>query len=297
LPGVNPAAEVHATPQTGLPFAIVGIGASAGGLEAFSELLQALPADTGMAFVIIQHLSPTHGSMLAEILARTTPMPVSTVSNNMPVEPDHVYVIPPGTTMVLAEGRLQLSPRTELRGQARPIDQFMRSLAEEHGHKAIGVVLSGTGNDGTLGSRRSRPRRHHVRAGATAEHTSMPVERARRGRRWTYVATPPTSRPSSPASPPSLRGPVVRPRAPALHDADMMEILDAVREHSGVDFSGTSATRSTGASPAACCCTAWSACATTFTCCARAPKSSMRSTRTCSSTSPASSATRTPTRP
>jgi two-component system CheB/CheR fusion protein len=151
IPGVNPAVEDHATPDTGLPFPIVAIGASAGGLEAFTEMLAELPDDTGMAFVIIQHLAPKHSSLLPEILTRATTMAVAQVENDMPVEPDRVYVIPPGQDMVLANGRLQLSPRTELRGVARPIDQFMRSLAEEQGHKAIAVVLSGTGNDGTLG--------------------------------------------------------------------------------------------------------------------------------------------------
>src|SRR5712671_4009546 len=128
LPGVNPAVEEHATPATSLPFPIVAVGASAGGLEAMNELLAGLPLDTGMAFVLVQHLSPMHTSMLSDILARATKLPVAQVEDNMQVEPDHVYVIPPGKTMVLADGLLQLSPRTEIRGQARPIDHFMRSL-------------------------------------------------------------------------------------------------------------------------------------------------------------------------
>src|SRR6188768_3207915 len=99
IPGVNPAAADHATPATGLPFPIVAVGASAGGLEAFNELLGALPVDTGMAFVLIQHLSPKHTSMLSEILGRATHIPVTQVEDNMRVDPDHVYVIPPGKTM------------------------------------------------------------------------------------------------------------------------------------------------------------------------------------------------------
>src|SRR3954466_1811896 len=136
LPGVNPAAEPHATPATGLPFPIVAIGASAGGLQAFIDLLKELPNDTGMAFVIVQHLSPSHGSMLSDILTRATRMRVSQVENDMPVEPNQLYVIPPGKNMVLAEGLLQLSP-LEPRIPSRPVDHFMRSLAEEQGHKAI----------------------------------------------------------------------------------------------------------------------------------------------------------------
>ena len=151
LPAVNPVVDDHLTPKESLPFPIVAIGASAGGLEAFTSLLRDLPNDTGMAFVVIQHLSPTHASMLPEILTRSTSMPVAQVEDNMPVRPDHVYVIPPGKNLVFAQGLLQLGPRTEIRGQQRPIDHFMRALAEEHGHKSIGVVLSGTANDGTLG--------------------------------------------------------------------------------------------------------------------------------------------------
>jgi two-component system, chemotaxis family, CheB/CheR fusion protein len=151
LPGVNPVADDHLTPEESAPFPIVAIGASAGGLEAFTRLLDALPADTGMAFVMILHLSPSHESMLSEILGRSTRMPVREAKSDMRVEPNHVYVIPPGKDIVLGRGLLQLAPRTELRGQSRPIDHFMRSLAEEHGHKSVGVVLSGTANDGTQG--------------------------------------------------------------------------------------------------------------------------------------------------
>ncbi len=131
-------------------FPIVGIGASAGGLEAFTQLLKALPADTGMAFVLVQHLAPTHASALAEILSRATSMPVSEVHDESVVEPNHVYVIPPGQNMLVTKGALQLLPR-EGYGVHLPIDQFFRSLAEHRRHQAIGVVLSGTASDGTLG--------------------------------------------------------------------------------------------------------------------------------------------------
>ena len=151
LPAVNPAVEDHLTPKESLPFPIVAVGASAGGLEAIMALLNALPADMGMAFVVVQHLSPTYHSVLSQILNRATTMPVMEVADNTPVEPDHVYVIPPGKNLVFSDGHLQLAPRTQKLGQHRPIDHFMRSLAEEHGHKSIGVVLSGTASDGTLG--------------------------------------------------------------------------------------------------------------------------------------------------
>jgi two-component system, chemotaxis family, CheB/CheR fusion protein len=133
------------------PFPIVGIAASAGGLDAFTRLLSHLPTDTGMAFVLIQHLSPNHESLLTEILARATPLPVREVRNGMTVEPNHVYVIPPNTKMILSEGTLQLSPREKVFGKYMPGDAFFASLAADRGHKAIAVVLSGADGDGSLG--------------------------------------------------------------------------------------------------------------------------------------------------
>src|SRR2546425_7605741 len=132
-------------------FPVVGIGASAGGLEAFRQLLKHLPVDTGMAFVLVQHLDPTHESILTELLSRSTKMPVSEVRDGTAVEPDHVYVIPHNTNMAIAEGGLRLLPREDERGRHRPLDYFLRTLAEDQGHRAIGVILSGTASDGTLG--------------------------------------------------------------------------------------------------------------------------------------------------
>ena len=132
-------------------FPIVGIGASAGGLEAFSELLHHLPEKTGMAFVLVQHLDPKHESALPEILGRTTKLPVTEVIDGVLVQPDHVYVIPANTSMVILNDSLQLSARVTVRGQHLPIDNFFRSLAERIGPRAVGVVLSGTASDGTEG--------------------------------------------------------------------------------------------------------------------------------------------------
>ncbi len=132
-------------------FAIVGVGASAGGLEAFRDLLGALPTDTGMAYVLVQHLDPHHESILAELLSRATPMPVVEVTDDTPVAPNRVYVIPPLHDIALGDGTFKLVPRTHTRGQHMPIDYFLRSLAEVQGSKAIGVILSGTASDGTVG--------------------------------------------------------------------------------------------------------------------------------------------------
>ena len=132
-------------------FPIVGIGASAGGLEAFRDLLRFLPDDAGMAYVLVQHLDPKHESLLPELLARATRMPVHEAREGMEVCANHVYVMAPNTDMTLSQDTLTLLPRTEARGQHLSIDTFLRSLAESRAARAIGVILSGTAADGTLG--------------------------------------------------------------------------------------------------------------------------------------------------
>src|SRR6266478_9045101 len=132
-------------------FPIVGIGASAGGLEAFTQFLKALGAGTEMGYVLVQHLDPSHESALTELLAKTTEMPVREVTDAAPVKPNHVYVIPPNVDMIISQGILRLTPRTETRGRHMPIDRFLRSLAEDQRSNAIGIILSGTASDGTLG--------------------------------------------------------------------------------------------------------------------------------------------------
>ncbi len=129
---------------------IVGVGASAGGLEAFTELLSRLPDDTGMAFVLIQHLDPKHESHLTELLSKESKMPVSEVKGETRAEANHVYVIPPRCNLAIADGVLHTPPRPDS-GRNMPIDSFLCSLAADRGSKAAGVVLSGTASDGTLG--------------------------------------------------------------------------------------------------------------------------------------------------
>src|SRR5581483_11377073 len=139
------------SPPRGNPFPIVGIGASAGGLEAFAQLLSAVPANTGMAFVLVQHLDPQHESLLAEILTPMSKLPVETVHDGIEVRPDCIYVIPPNASIVLQDGHLKLAAREP--GLHLPIDMFFRSLAQVQGSRAIGVVLSGNASDGSLGLR------------------------------------------------------------------------------------------------------------------------------------------------
>ncbi|HEX2733954.1 MAG TPA: chemotaxis protein CheB [Polyangiaceae bacterium] len=135
------------------PLQVVGIGASAGGLEALEQLFSAMPEDTGLAFVVIQHLSPDFKSVMDELLARRTRIPIVLVENGMTVEPNHVYLIPPKKDMIISEGKLLLSDKGASAELSLPIDLFFRSLAQELGPRAIGVVLSGAGSDGARGIR------------------------------------------------------------------------------------------------------------------------------------------------
>jgi len=139
----------EAPEETARRFPVVGIGASAGGLEAFTQLLEHLPINTGMAFVFIQHLAAGQESMLTEILARSTNMSVHQVKNDMKVEPNNVYVIPPDVYMTIIDYSLKLAP--QMSRIQKPIDAFLNSLARDLKSQAIGVVLSGTGTDGTEG--------------------------------------------------------------------------------------------------------------------------------------------------
>ena len=134
-------------------FPVVGIGASAGGLDAFKKLLKAIPENSGMAYVLVQHLDPSHESMLPDLLQKVTTIPVLEIADDIKVEPNHIYVIPSNKMMVANDGVLQLTPRSSINKAKRnlPIDLFFTSLAEVHQAHAIGVVLSGTASDGTAG--------------------------------------------------------------------------------------------------------------------------------------------------
>ena len=147
----SPSRRSEIRPAGPVSFPVVGIGASAGGFEAFGEMLNALPADTGMAFVLIQHLDPTHESMLAALLARKSALPVSQVTDGMAMEANHVYVIPPNAKMGIRNGVLELVKRAAAGEKNMPIDYFFQSLAAYCKDGAIGVILSGTATDGTSG--------------------------------------------------------------------------------------------------------------------------------------------------
>ncbi|MBV9126364.1 MAG: hypothetical protein JO112_23700, partial [Planctomycetes bacterium] len=139
------------SPPSGPPFPVVGVGASAGGLESFTELLKNLPLQPGLALLYAAHLEPHHKSHLVEIFERVTRLEVHEVREGMTVEMNHVYLIPPNTNMALTDGKLGLTPRSPFPGQHMPIDHLFRSLAAIQKNRSIGVLLSGGGTDGTLG--------------------------------------------------------------------------------------------------------------------------------------------------
>ncbi len=146
-------AEETPAPKPSVSFPIVGIGASAGGLEALEQFMKQVPMRCGMAFVIVQHLDPTRKGLMAELLQRCTPMKVVQVKDRTLVKPDCVYVIPPNKDMSILHGALHLFEPAEARGLRLPIDLFLRSLAQDQQQLSIGVILSGMGSDGTLGMR------------------------------------------------------------------------------------------------------------------------------------------------
>ena len=230
------AASVATAPRPHLR--IVGIGASAGGLVAFRELLSALPDDTGLALVLVQHLAPEHASLLAEIMSRTTTMPVMEVHDEPLVKPNHVYVIPPNRNIIVVGGILKLLARSEIRGMHRPIDYFFRSLAEDQGPKSIGVILSGTANDGTQGLQEIKAAGGITFAqNDTALHNSMPHSAIATGcvdfvlppdeiaKELTRIARQPDVLPVS----------MIEDAEPA-DGLELRKILQIVRDVTGVDF-------------------------------------------------------------
>jgi two-component system CheB/CheR fusion protein len=158
-------------------FPIVGLGASAGGLEAATSLFKELAPNLGIAYVLILHLDPARESAVTQILARVTHMPVLQVKDGMRVQVDHVYVIPPNCEMTIADSVLHLRNREERRSANTTIDTFLRSLAEAHGSDSMGIILSGTASDGTLGLEAIKGEAGitFAQEPASAKYDSMPV--------------------------------------------------------------------------------------------------------------------------
>jgi two-component system CheB/CheR fusion protein len=177
--GGSPPPETEKSATAVVP--VVGVGASAGGLNALEGLLPAIPPDSGLAFVVVQHLNPDFESTLPALLQRMTPIPVSLIRDRTVVEPDHLYVIPPNASLTIVDSRLYLEPPTEPRGQRTPIDGFFRSLAEARGERAAGIILSGSGSDGTIGLRAIKEHGGLTIAQASAEYDGMMRSAVRSG--------------------------------------------------------------------------------------------------------------------
>ena len=248
-PSKSSAAQRAATPTVGTSFPIVAIGASAGGLEAYKEFFQALPGDTGMAFVLIQHLDPSHHSLLAEILSKSSRIPVDEVKSGIEIKPNRVYVIPPDAFMAIKDGAFVLTPRNKQSGQHLSVNFFMRSLAEERGSGAIGVILSGTGADGTLGleSIKAEGGITFVQDPTTAKYDGMPhaaidsgcvdfvlpaQEIAKELRRIQYHPYIRLEERAKDEQARELEDSIVSPS----HEQDFATILDQLRKAGGVDF-------------------------------------------------------------
>jgi two-component system CheB/CheR fusion protein len=226
-----------------VPFPVVAVGASAGGLEAFTELLRALPPDTGMSFVFIQHLSHTSESLLPEILSKATAMPVAAVTDDVRAKPSHVYVIPPNADLSFSQGFIKVQRRPQGRAPHMPVDIFMRSLAQECTVRAIGVILSGTGFDGAQGlaaikaeggiafaqneeSAKYPDMPRHASAAAAAVDFTLPPDQI--GRELAHIARHPY-----------LNHIAGTPEALALAEdpeGSLAEIFTLIRNKRGVDF-------------------------------------------------------------
>lgn len=221
-------------------FPIVGIGCSAGGLEALDAFLRHVPADSGMAYVIVQHLDPSHTSALAELLQRVTPMPVAEAIDGTTLLPDCVYVIPPNKDLSLLHGVLHLIRPVEQRGLRLPVDFFLRSLADDRQDRAIGVILSGMGADGSLGlaAIKEKSGLTLVQEPASAKADSMPNSAIRAGvvdivataeqlpaRIIGYLRRPPFS------------GLLARAEPQAEMQSSLDKIIILLRQRSGNDFS------------------------------------------------------------
>ena len=225
-------------------FHIVGIGASAGGLDSLERLFTHLPTDTGMAFVVLQHLSPDFKSLMDELLSRRTQMPIRQAEHDMAVEPNTVYLLPPMKEMIIRQRRLLLNDRDPRHGLTLPIDLFFRSLAQDVGERAVAVILSGSGSDGSRGVQEiskaggavllRKPRHRAVQRDAAqrdAHRHGRPGAAARGDRRW---PSPRSAGPAADAPPrPGLRRRARRRRHPPPASGRVRDRLLALQGRHG----------------------------------------------------------------
>ncbi len=236
-------AKLSRAKSTGRPsaaaFPIVGIGASAGGLEALEQFLKQVPKSSGMAFVVVQHLDPTHKGIMSQLLQRSTAMRVVLVRDRTPVEPDCVYVIPPNKDMSILHGVLHLLAPVAPRGLRLPIDFFFRALAQDQHEHCVGVILSGMGSDGTLGLRAIKEKAGVVlvQEPADAKFNSMPRSAIAAG--LADIVAPAAELPERIMA--YLKRPPLVARPELLHEDKTQSALEKavilLRAHTGNDFS------------------------------------------------------------
>jgi two-component system CheB/CheR fusion protein len=227
-------------PRPAPDFGIVGVGASAGGFEAFTQLLEGLPRDPNIAIIFVQHLAPNHASSLASLLASHTPLAVLEATEGKRLAPNHVYVVPPNTQMELVDGHLHLGRRPTDRSQYNPVDFFFRSLARALGPHAIGVVLSGTASDGALGISEIKTMEGITFAQdpATAKYDGMP--RAAIATQMVDVVASPSdiaAKVIEISTHPYLASHRVPERGPSIADEQLRRIFKLLLPACGVDFS------------------------------------------------------------
>jgi two-component system CheB/CheR fusion protein len=228
-------------PGAGEDFLIVGLGASAGGIHALKEFFAQVPAESGMAYVVILHLSPDHDSKLAEVLQLTAAIPVTQVQDRVRVVPDHVYVISPNRSLKMEDGHLALSKISRIEERRAPVDIFFRTLAESHHSRAVSVVLSGTGADGSMGMKRVKEYGGICIAQEPleAEHSDMPRNAIATG--LVDYVLPVSSIPSKITAYKehlgSIRIPVEAHERPEADDLALREIFTQLRVRTGHDFS------------------------------------------------------------
>ncbi|MBK7172030.1 MAG: PAS domain-containing protein [Bacteroidales bacterium] len=228
------------TAVSAVDFPVVGIGASAGGLEALQEFFKNMPPDPGVAFVIVQHLSPDYKSLMDELLARYTKMTIHRVEDGMLVEENHIYLIPPRMNMTIFHGKLLLNEQAPGRSLNLPIDIFLRSLAKDQEKSAIGIILSGTGSDGTLGIRAIKEYGGiaMVQDDQTAKFDGMPRSSISTG--MVDFILPPAKLADELVN--YVKHPLIRKTEQIEHQINkdenqLSKVISILRDHKGVDFS------------------------------------------------------------
>ncbi|AOF80820.1 sensory box protein [Methyloversatilis sp. RAC08] len=240
----QPVPEASADIAASLPRTIVALGGSAGGLDAYEAFFRSMPAARGLAFVLVAHLDPSHASMLTEILQRYTGLRVVEAQDGMVVMADTLYVAPPNRDMTIANGTLLLSLPDAPRGQRMPIDAFFRSLAEDQGERAVGIILSGTGTDGTQGLRAILGAGGITLAQepASARYEGMPLSAIQSGYAMHVLPVekmPPLLLANLPKlpEPAQVRAEATQPLAEPVRKGGIDRLLSLLRTATGHDFS------------------------------------------------------------